>query len=120
MNPTEDEVRAAANELCAAIERRDVTAADRLLGAEYALRAQGLGEMPRAQWIAALPEYVVHSYELSDIRIDMYGETGLMRSRYKQDATVFGKDRSGAMLMTDVWVKRDGRCQLVARHTSMI
>lgn len=43
-----------------------------------------------------------------------------MRSRYEQQATVFGEDRSGAMLVTDVWVKRDGRWQVVARHTSML
>ncbi len=114
------ELRAASSDLAAIIERRDVAAAERILGAEYALRAPGIGEMPRAQWLAALPEYVVHSSELNDVRIDVYGETGLMRSRYKQHATVFGKDRSGELLMTDVWVKRDGRWQIVARHTSML
>lgn len=84
------------------------------------MRASTLGEMPRAQWIAALPEYVVHFYGFDDVRIDVYREVGLMRSRYHQHETVFGKDRSGELLLTDVWVKRDGRWQIVARHSSMV
>lgn len=115
----ESEVRAASAEWADAIKRQDAEAAGRILGAEYALMAPGLGEMPRAQWLAFLPQYVVHSYEFTDVKVHVYGETAVMRSRYTQNATVGGKDRSGAMLVTDVWVKRDGRWQVVARHTSM-
>jgi hypothetical protein len=43
-----------------------------------------------------------------------------MRSRCKQHATGFGKDRSGEMLVTDGWVKRDARWQVVARHTCFV
>ena len=116
----EAEVRAAATAWAEAIQRRDVEAAGRFLGAEYALMAPGLGEMPRAKWLESLPSYVVHSYEHTDVRVHVYGETAVMRSRYKQQATVFGKDRSGEMLVTDVWVKRDDRWQVVARHSSML
>lgn len=117
---SEAEVRATAAAWGEAIQQRDVEAAGRILGAEYALMAPGLGEMPRAKWLESLPSYVVHSYEHTDVRVHVYGETAVMRSRYKQQATVFGKDRSGEMLVTDVWVKRDGRWQVVARHTSLI
>ncbi len=114
----ETEIRTASAAWADAIARRDVVAVEHILGAEYSLMAPGLGEMPRATWIASLPEYVVHSYAFHDIRIYVYGEAAVMRSRYEQRATVFGKDRSGEMLVTDVWVKRDGRWQVVARHTS--
>lgn len=114
------EVRDAAKTWADAIYRRDVAAADRILGAEYALMAQGLGELPRDKWLASLPDYIVHAYEFTDVRVHVYGETAVMRSRYKQSATVFGTDRSGEMLVTDVWVKRDGRWQVVARHASFI
>ena len=116
----EDEVRTQASAWTDAIIRRDVTAADRILGEEYALMAGGLGVMPRDKWLAALPDYVTHAIEFSDVTIRVYGETAVMRSRVKQSATVFGKDRSGEMLVTDVWVKRDGRWQVVARHTSFL
>jgi ketosteroid isomerase-like protein len=117
---SELEVRAAAVAWSDAIQRRDVEACERILGAEYALRTSGLREMPRATWLASLPEYVVHSYAFTAITVDVYGETAVMRSTYTQSATVFGVDRSGEMLVTDVWVKRDGRWQVVVRHTSML
>ena len=120
MMTAEDEIRAAAAAWAEAIKNRDVAAADQILGAEYALWATGIGEMPRAQWLAALPEYVVHSYELTPKHVQVYGDTAVMRSHYHQTATVFGKDRSGPMLVTDVWVKRDGRWQVVARHSSAL
>jgi ketosteroid isomerase-like protein len=117
---SEADVRAAAAAWADAIMRRDREAADRILGAEYSLMAPGIGEMPRAAWLDSLHAYVVHSYEFTDVNVHVYGETAVQRSRYKQQATVFGKDRSGEMLVTDVWVKRDGRWQVVARHTSFI
>jgi ketosteroid isomerase-like protein len=116
----EDEVRAASTAWTDAICRRDVDAASLILGAEYALMATGIGEMPRAAWLATLPDYVTHAIEFFDVRIHVYGDTAVMRSRCKQSATVFGADRSGEMLVTDVWVKRDGRWQVVARHTSFL
>jgi ketosteroid isomerase-like protein len=114
-----DEVRKASAEWSEAIFTRDVAAAGRFLGAEYALMAPGLGEMPRAQWLALLPEYVVHAYEFHDVRLNAYGDVVVMRSRYSQRATVAGQDRSGSLWITDVWVNRDARWQVVARHTSM-
>jgi len=117
---TQAEVRAAAQRWSEAIVNRDIATAEVLLAPEYALMAADLGEMSRDRWLAALPDYVVHSYEFDDVRIHVYGDTAVMRSRYRQSATVFGKDRSGTMLVTDVWVKRDGRWQVVARHTSPI
>ncbi len=116
----EQEVRAASAAWAEAIKRRDVAAAERILAAEYALMASGIGEMPRAKWLASLDDYVVDSYEFNDVRVHVYGETAVMRSRYRQTATLFGEDRSGEMLVTDVWVKRDGRWQVVARHTSFL
>ena len=114
----EEEIRAAAHRWSEAIANRDAAAAEQILGHEYALMAAGLGEMPRDKWLAALPEYVVHSYSFDEVRVQDYGDAAVMRSRYQQKATVFGNDRSGAMLITDVWVKREGRWQVVARHTS--
>ena len=116
----ETEVRAASAALNDVILRRDVKAAELILGAEYSLMAPGSGETPRAKWLATLPDYVVHSFEFNDVKVNVYGETAVMRSRYKQSATVFGKDRSGELLLTDVWVKRDGRWQIVARHSSFL
>ena len=116
----EAEVRAASAAWTEVIQRRDVAAADRILGAEYVLMGNGIGAVPRATWLETLPSYVVASCEFMDIKVDTYGETAVFRAHYKQSATFFGKDRSGEMLVTDVWVKREGRWQVVARHTSFL
>ncbi len=82
--------------------------------------APGFGEVPRSRWLEVLADYIIDSYDFSDVKIHAYGDTAVMRSRYTQKATVGGQDRSGSMLVTDVWVKRDGRWQIVARHTSWL
>lgn len=117
----EAEVRATAQRWSEAIAQRDAATAEQSLGAEYALYAPGIGVMPRDRWLAALPQYVVHEYAFDDVVVHVYGgDAAVMRSRYRQRATVAGQDRSGTMLVTDVWVKRDGRWQVVARHTSWL
>jgi ketosteroid isomerase-like protein len=120
MSDVIEEVRVAAAEWADVIKRRDVAAADRILWPEYALMAPGYGVMPRDRWLAGLPDYVVHEHQFDDVQMHAYGEVVVMRSRVSQRATAFGQDRSGSMWVTDVWVKRDGRWQVVARHTSFI
>lgn len=117
---TESEVRAAAAAWSDAIYRRDVEAAGNFLAPEYALMAPGIGEMPRDRWLELLPLYVIESYEFSNIRVQAYGDFAVMRSRYSQKAIVAGKDRSGSLLITDAWVCRNGRWQVVARHSSFV
>lgn len=115
----EAEIWQRANEWMDAVKERNETACERILGHEFALMANSLGTMPKAAWLELLPRYIIHSDEFSDVAIHVYGngETAVMRSRYTMRATVAGQDRSGPLLMTDVWVKRDGRWQVVARHT---
>jgi ketosteroid isomerase-like protein len=56
------------------------------------------------------------SFEKLAVRI--YGETAVINAQFQQNATFAGRDWSGEFLLTDVWVKRDGRWQVVARHAS--
>jgi ketosteroid isomerase-like protein len=52
----------------------------------------------------------------SDIQV--YGDTAISNSRYRQKATYKEQAVSGVFYLTDVWVKRDGRWQVVTRHSS--
>jgi Domain of unknown function (DUF4440) len=56
------------------------------------------------------------SFEKLAVRI--YGETAVINAQFQQTATFAGRDWSGEFLLTDVWVKREGRWQVVARHAS--
>lgn len=57
-----------------------------------------------------------YSFERMTVRI--YGDTAVINAQFQQNATFAGHDWSGEFLLTDVWVKRDGRWQVVARHSS--
>jgi len=115
----EDEILRLANEWMDAVRHKNVETLESLVAREYMLQAPGIGRMPRDQWLAAISVYDIQSFEFSDVQVHIYGDTAVMRSRYTQKATYQGGDRSGEFLVTDVWVRRDGRWQVVTRHTSV-
>ena len=43
----------------------------------------------------------------------------MLVSRYRQTARLDGRDLSHAMHVTDIWVRRDGRWQIVRRHATI-
>jgi ketosteroid isomerase-like protein len=114
------EIERLANEWTQAIQRKDRDALESLLGEGYMLQAPGIGRMPRAEWLATVAVYDIHSFSFDDVDVLTYGDFAVMRSRYTQQATVRGQDRSAVFLVTDVWVRRDGRWQVVSRHTSIL
>jgi ketosteroid isomerase-like protein len=57
-------------------------------------------------------------YSFVRMTVRIYGDTGVINAQFQQNATFAGHDWSGEFLLTDVWVKRNGRWQVVARHAS--
>lgn len=74
----------------------------------------------KEDWIALTRAgYVVESCRFKDIKIRVYNaNVAVANSIYSQTATVNGADRSGDFLLTDVWVKKNGKWLLVARHST--
>jgi hypothetical protein len=73
----------------------------------------------RAEWLAVTAErYVIEEFAFEELETLDLGGVGVVRSRYRQRGAMDGEDRTQAFLMTDVWVERDGRPQLVTRHVS--
>ena len=64
-----------------------------------------------------VPAYEVHSYELSSAVVHDYGDAAVVLADLELGATVRGEARSGDFALTDVWVRRDGRWQVVARSS---
>ena len=58
--------------------------------------------------------------EFLDVRVQVYGDAAVMTSRNILQATFDGKDWSGDHALTDVWVRRNGRWQIVRRHSSKL
>lgn len=67
----------------------------------------------------ALHGWTANTFTYERLQVRLYEETAIVHSFARQTATVDGKDWSGEFLLTDVWVKRDGRWQVVTRHSSV-
>jgi len=102
------------------IAERDRDAAERVLDAEYALvLVQPIAAVvPRDRWLATLPDYVVHSYDVQEQLIDVDGQVAAVLQRAHMQATVGGVDRSGVFVVSDIWRLRDGHWRVWKRHST--
>jgi hypothetical protein len=85
---------------------------DRLMADDFVL-ASGMGRfIVKPEWLdMALRRIVAKSFRYSDARVRVYGEEefAVMQSWWSQQATIDGREWDGEGLMTDVWVKQEGR-----------
>lgn len=101
--------------------KRDVEAYARLLADDY-IGTNSYGDMKtKAQSIARLKS---HENTISliprDFRVRVYGDTAVINFRLTYKNQVQGKENTGQDQLTDVWIKRAGRWQCVAAHSSEI
>lgn len=104
-----------------AVRDRDVEWLDEHLGPEFTLTTgrPGAPVRGRDEWLAVTHErYVIDEFRFDEIEVLDLGGAGVVRSRYRQRGSMDGEDRTQTFLMTDVWVERDGRTELVTRHVS--
>jgi ketosteroid isomerase-like protein len=69
---------------------------------------------------AARDGYTIVSFAYEKMDIDVFGDTGIVHSRYSQVASYQHTSLSNVFRLTDVWHKGDGRWQVVARHSSIL
>jgi ketosteroid isomerase-like protein len=106
-----------------AVRRRDMAFLERALGEEFTLTTgrPGAEVRARSEWLDVTRErYVIESFAFEELSVHAYGTVGVVRSRYRQAGRMGELDRTAAYRMTDVWVRRDGRWQLVARHSTAL
>jgi len=68
----------------------------------------------------ANPDVKLLAYDVDDMQVRVYGETAVVTGRVTTKQNVKGEERTGKSRFTDVFVRRDGRWQLVAGHSSRI
>lgn len=125
MNATREEVEQAERSWNAAILKRDHDAAAQHMAPEYRLiigiEDQPLRVFPREEWLAQLPNYLIHSHAIHDLHVSAFGEVAVATLNYSQVAEPFqGRDISGKFLISDIWVRRDGRWLVAERHSSRL
>ena len=107
----------------AAILRRDVDNAAGFQAPEYKLiigvEGQSLQVVSRELWLSALPRYVIHRHEITDMHVSVWNDLAVATLAITQDAEPQnGRDISGNFLITDTWVFREGKWLIAERHSS--
>jgi ketosteroid isomerase-like protein len=117
MDTTQEEFGALYHRWMQAIKEKDMQALEGILGAEYVYTASGQGRFTREGWLRAVPVYDIESFSFPSIDVRRYGDVAVAIVEYRQEAIYQGARRSGNFLITDVWVYRDDRWQVVARSS---
>jgi ketosteroid isomerase-like protein len=106
-------------DLVRAVQEHDVARLESLLAREFTLLGAA-GELDRAGLLeAAAARYQIDSFGYEEIDTEIYGNTAVIVSRYSQRARLDGRDVSADMHVTDIWVRRGSRWQVVRRHATI-
>ena len=107
------------NEWMAAWQRLDYGRLEDILAPEFTLTSARTDQLvDRAEWLRLLHTTRGASFEYSDFHIQVFDDAAVVKSRLSQVATVGGKPWNATFMLTDVWIRRDGNWQVVARHSS--
>jgi ketosteroid isomerase-like protein len=119
LGPVEHELVELAHVWARAVQGHDRERLESIVGREFTLVGRS-DEKSREEWLDDWSgPYVIDDWRYEEIEIELYGNTAVLSSRYSQTARHDGDDRSGSYLVTDVWVRRDGRWQVVRRHATL-
>jgi len=106
------------HELVRVVQTHDRARLDELLADEFTLDGAA-GRLDRDELLEASGgAYEIDEFSYEEIDPDVYGSTAVVVSRYRQQASLEGRDVSMRLRVTDVWVRRDGRWQIVRRHAT--
>ena len=68
----------------------------------------------------AAEKAVIGKYDKNDLKVRAFGETAVSSYRLIAEANVEGVELKRLFCITNVWLKRDNRWQIVSRHTASI
>src|SRR6266404_722751 len=124
MNEVEQEIRKLEEEMTQTEMRLDVEALDRIYADDIMVTAPiGIcvdkpAVMTEIRQAAA--KAVIGKYDKTDLKVRAYGDTAVTSYRMAAEATFEGKEIKHQMCITNVWMKRNGHWQIVARHTASL
>ncbi len=118
----EEQIKKIEKDRAAAVTRADVAALDAITSDDYSLIDRNGRVRDKAQTMNAIKtgDIKITSNEVSDLKVRVYGDTAVVTGRADTKGTIGGKDVSGPMLFTRVYVKKSGRWQSVAFQQTAI
>jgi ketosteroid isomerase-like protein len=107
-------------EWVAAIVKKDVATLERLLASDFSGTSPTAHTFFKHHAISDLTSghYVVEAMDLDEISVNVYGDAAVSFTSQQEKSSYLGEDTSGHYHFTDVWIKKDGRWQVVASHGS--
>lgn len=121
-NPIERDILKLENDWTTAWQKKDVAFLQKLFADEYLSTDQDGNTFTKSQELANVTSAgtALTSFALTEMKVHVYGDTAVVTGLNTIKSTSKGKDNSGAYRFTDVFVKRDGRWQVVATQMSMV
>jgi hypothetical protein len=123
-NNTEAELMQLEREIGDANVRRDKSFFERIEADEFIFTDSAGGLTTKAEDVASLDkpagEFKLISYAVDDMRVRVYGKTAVVTGRTTTKLQSKDREVTNRSRFTDVFVKRDGRWQLVAGHSSRL
>lgn len=109
-------------ELLDAALKNDASVSERYLADTYIFTGPNGMVENKSQAVADLKtgDLKLQQATLDDAKVQVYGDTAVVTYASKDKGTFKGKDITGNTRWTDVFVKRNGRWQVVASHGSSV
>jgi ketosteroid isomerase-like protein len=117
----EQAVIAAENQSVQAARKNDVDASAALLADKFvSTDHEGTVIMGKAANVADAKLVTFTSYEITDLKVTVYGDAAVATSAYASKGTYKGKPFDSHGRTTDTWVKINGKWLLAATHFSHV
>jgi hypothetical protein len=104
--------------------KRDKTFFERVEADEFIFTDSSGGTTTKAEDVASLDkppgEFRLVSYEVDEMKVSVFGKTAVVTGRATSTYRGGGRESVIRTRFTDTFVKRDGRWQIVAGHSSRI
>ncbi len=124
MNEVEKEIRQLEEELTQSEMSVDVNTLDRIYADDIMVTAPIGICVDKAAVMTevrqAAEKAVVGRYDKDDLKVRTYGDTAVSSYRMTAEATFEGTEIKRQLCITNVWMKRKERWQIVARHTASL
>ncbi len=105
----------------AALRRKDEKRLRELMAAEFTLQIWDASRAPQplALWLDTLKNRLNKiEFKYSGLNARVFGDVAVVYSRFWWKGTLDGKPFTDSGFLADVWVKRNGKWQVVARRST--
>jgi len=112
----EEELKKLETDRAAAVVRGDVATLEKQTSDDYTLINMNGQMSDKSQMVNAFKtgQSKLTSDELSDMKVRVYGNTAVITGKADVNGTLGGKDATGQIMFTRVYVKKGGQWQSVA------